>query len=196
MGLQKMGSDPEGLQPDVSDEDRIPPRDIVRIKVVSMGEAGVGKSCIIKRYCEEQFVSRYISTIGVDFGVKSVDVNGVETKVNFWDLAGAPEFFEVRNEFYKDTQGAILVYDVSKKVTFDALPAWVKELTKYAGKKKIEIAVCANKTDLHKRIVSEKEGREWATRQGYMYFETSASSGENVEEMFTQLFQNVVKNVN
>jgi len=86
---------------------QIPPRDVVRIKVIYMGEAGVGKSCIIKRYCEEQFVTRYISTIGVDYGVKAVDVDGVEAKVNFWDLAGHPEFFEVRNEFYKDAQGVL-----------------------------------------------------------------------------------------
>jgi GTPase SAR1 family protein len=58
-----------------------------------------------------------------------------QAKVNFWDLAGAPEFFDVRNEFYKDTQGAILVFDVTKKQTFDALGAWVKELTKFAGKR-------------------------------------------------------------
>merc|ERR1711988_1860462 len=169
--------DIERLRPDVDDADRVPPRECIRIKVISMGESGVGKSCIIKRYCEEQFVSRYISTIGVDFGVKNVKLNsGVEAKVNFWDLAGAAEFFEVRNEFYKDSQGAMLVYDVSKKM--------------------IEIAVCANKTDLHKRIVSEKEGREWAQRQGYMYYETSASSGENVETMFKELFEKVVKNIN
>merc|ERR1712100_490234 len=181
---ETMGEDPEGLRPGGGGEDRVPPREVVRVKIISMGESGVGKSCIIKRYCEEQFVTRYVSTIGVDFGVKPVDVDGVETKVNFWDLAGAPEFFEVRNEFYKDTQGAILVYDVSKKQSFDALGAWVKELTKYAGKRKIEVAVCANKTDLSKRIVSEKEGKEWAQRHGYMYFETSASSGENVDAMF------------
>jgi len=191
-----MADDPEGLRPSVSDASRVPPREVVRIKVISMGESGVGKSCIIKRYCEEQFQTRYVSTIGVDFGVKPVDVDGVETKVNFWDLAGAPEFFEVRNEFYKDTQGAILVFDVSKKQSFDALGAWVKELTKYAGKRKIEVAVCANKTDLSKRVVSEREAKDWAQRHGYMFYETSASSGENVEGMFKELFRKIVSNVN
>merc|ERR1711865_1125085 len=120
MGRGGMGDDPEGLRPGTNDADRVPAREILRVKVISMGESGVGKSCIIKRYCEEQFVSRYISTIGVDFGVKNVKLKeGVEAKVNFWDLAGAAEFFEVRNEFYKDTQGAILVFDVSKKMTLD-----------------------------------------------------------------------------
>jgi GTPase SAR1 family protein len=78
---------------------------MVRIKVTSIGDGGVGKSCLIKRYCEEKFVPRYISTIGVDFGVKPVVIDGLEIKVNFWDFSGHPEFFEVRNEFYKDTQG-------------------------------------------------------------------------------------------
>merc|ERR1711988_564690 len=188
--------DIERLRPDVDDADRVPPRECIRVKIISMGESGVGKSCIIKRYCEEQFVQRYISTIGVDFGVKNVQVDGVETKVNFWDLAGAPEFFEVRNEFYKDTQGAILVYDVTKKVSFEALGNWVKELNKYAGKRKIEVAVCANKADLSKRVVSEREARDWAQRHGYMFYETSASSGENVETMFNDLFRRIVKTVN
>ena len=79
-----------------------------RIKIISMGSGGSGKSCLIKRYCEERFVSKYIATIGVDYGVKPATVDGVEVRVNFWDLSGHPEFFEVRNEFYKDAQGAIL----------------------------------------------------------------------------------------
>jgi len=109
--MDEIRSDPGAAQ--------IPPRDVVRVKVISMGEAGVGKSCIIKRYCEEQFVTRYISTIGVDYGVKAVTVDGVEAKVNFWDLAGHPEFFEVRNEFYKDTQGVPLTVAILCSVSID-----------------------------------------------------------------------------
>lgn len=73
-----------------------------------------------------QFVAKYISTIGVDFGVRSVVMEGKEVKVNFWDLSGHPEFFDVRNEFYKDTQGALLCFDVCNKRSFDALDKWVK----------------------------------------------------------------------
>ena len=86
-------------------ESKDAPKTSVRVKVTSMGEGGAGKSCLIKRYCEGKFVRRYISTIGVDYGVKPVQRKGGKTvKVNFWDLSGHPEFFEVRNEFYKDTQ--------------------------------------------------------------------------------------------
>ena len=74
-----------------------------------------------------QYPHRYIATIGVDYGVKPHTVNGQQVRVNFWDLSGLPEFFEVRNEFYKDTQGLILVYDVSDAQTFDDLDGWVAE---------------------------------------------------------------------
>jgi DnaJ family protein C protein 27 len=73
-----------------------------------------------------QFVSKYISTIGVDFGVRSVWIDGIEVKVNFWDLSGHPEFFDVRNEFYKDTQGSLLVFDVGNRRSFEALDNWLK----------------------------------------------------------------------
>lgn len=72
-----------------------------RIKIISMGAGACGKSCLIKRFCEERFVTKYIATIGVDYGVKPVTVDGIDVRVNFWDLSGHPEFFEVRNEFYK-----------------------------------------------------------------------------------------------
>ena len=82
-----------------------------RIKVLAIGAGAVGKSCLIKRYCEERFVSKYIATIGIDYGVKPVNVDGIDVRVNFWDLSGHPEFFEVRNEFYKDAQGIIFGID-------------------------------------------------------------------------------------
>jgi len=166
-------------------------RDFLRIKVLSMGEGSTGKSCLIKRYCEQRFVSKYIATIGVDFGVRSVNIGGVEVKVNFWDLSGHPEFFDVRNEFYRDAQGALLVYDVSSRRSFEALDGWLKEAAKY-GAKDIKVVVCANKVDSKKRAVSQKDGQAWAAAKGFRYFETSASSGENVDDAFMDLFNQVV----
>lgn len=179
----------------VDSEDAGPPvptrRSYVRIKVLSMGEGGVGKSCLIKRYCEQKFVSRYISTIGVDFGVRTVNINNMEVKVNFWDVSGHPEFFEVRNDFYKDTQGALLVFDVSSKKSFLALENWTRECERYGGNSFCTV-VCANKIDVKKRAVSESEGRAWAQAKGFMYFETSAENGKNVNEMFDSVFKGVL----
>jgi DnaJ family protein C protein 27 len=164
-----------------------------RIKVLSMGSAGSGKSCLIKRYCEERFVTKYIATIGVDYGVKPVKVDGADVRVNFWDLSGHKEFLEVRNEFYKDTQGVLLLYDVSSRESFDELDGWLTEATKYgANPRELPVVLCANKAD-KKRAVSEDEGRQYAVTRGLTYFETSASSGQNVHEMFDFLFREVVR---
>ncbi|XP_077885693.1 dnaJ homolog subfamily C member 27 isoform X2 [Ictidomys tridecemlineatus] len=161
----------------------------LRIKVISMGNAEVGKSCIIKRYCEKRFVSKYLATIGIDYGVTKVQVRDREIKVNIFDMAGHPFFYEVRNEFYKDTQGVMLVYDVGQKDSFDALDAWLAEMKQELGPHgnmdNIVFVVCANKIDCTKhRCVDESEGRLWAESKGFLYFETSAQTGEGINEMF------------
>lgn len=124
----------------------VPPSlDAPRIKLLAVGDAGVGKSCLIKRYCEGRFVSKYIPTIGIDYGVKKTAVvtPAVATagggrserpgmvRVNFWDVAGGPEYAEIRNEFYDAAQGILLLYDVRQLESFQHLPQWWGELTAY-----------------------------------------------------------------
>lgn len=164
---------------------------VLRIKIISMGDSGVGKSCVIKRFCEEKFVSKYISTIGIDYGVKPVVVAGSEVRVNFWDLSGLPEFLEVRNEFYKDTQGGILMFDVSSRKSFEALEGWLREAAKF-GAGKFPCVLCGNKVDRH-RVVAEDEARAFAQSRGFEYFETSACTGVNISEAFNSLFSRVVR---
>ncbi|KEG07123.1 ras-related GTP-binding protein [Trypanosoma grayi] len=146
-----------------------------RIKVISMGSSGVGKSCIIKRYCEGRFVTKYIPTIGIDYGVKRVVVRApphmlpatpkLAVRVNFWDMAGGEEYLEIRNEFYNAAEGALLVYDVTDAASFAALDKWVKEMetnasvrrgsgneavtasVARAAPKAMVVVVCANKAD-------------------------------------------------
>ncbi|WAR15929.1 DJC27-like protein [Mya arenaria] len=153
----------------------------LRIKIISMGNAEVGKSCIIKRYCEKRFVHKYLATIGIDYGVSKVTIQNRDVKV--------------RNEFYKDTQGAILVYDVADRASFESLDHWLLEMQNEIGNQadhdNVVICVCANKTD-KKRQVDETEGRLWADSRGFQYFETSALNGDGVNEMFQALFEGVV----
>lgn len=171
------------------------PTELQRIKILSIGTGACGKSCLIKRYCEDRFVNKYIATIGVDYGVKPVKIDGVEVRVNFWDLSGHQEFFEIRNEFYKDAQGCMLVYDVSSRESFEECDAWLAEATKYGlNLRDIPVTLCANKVD-KKRVVSEEEGRSFAQSRGLSYFEMSAASGQNVAEMFDLLFQTVYRRV-
>lgn len=158
-----------------------------RIKITSFGAAGCGKSCLIKRFCENRFVNKYIATIGVDYGVKPHTVDGKSCRINFWDLSGQDEFLEVRNEFYKDTQGLLLVFDVSNPSSFQALGNWVKEARKFGAPENAPVVLCANKVDL-RRVVPEADGRAFAQQHNFMYFETSASSGANVSDVFEHLF--------
>jgi DnaJ family protein C protein 27 len=141
---------------------------------------GVGKSCLIKRYCEQKFIARYISTIGVDFGVRPVvlEDGGIEVKVNFWDLSGDPDFLDVRTEFYEDTQAMLLVYDVTNRTTFDNLSRWLNEAEKH-GARPLVTVVAANKVDEASRQVSEQEGEQWAQANKFGYYETSAKSGQD-----------------
>lgn len=160
-----------------------------------MGNAEVGKSCIIKRYCEKRFVHKYLATIGIDYGVSKVTIQEREVKVNIFDMAGHPIFYEVRNEFYKDTQGALLVFDVSDRKSFESLDHWLMEMKNEMGNQNdhdnVVVCVCANKIDI-KRAVDESEGRLWADSKGFQYFETSAQNGDGVNDVFQALFEGVV----
>ena len=166
----------------------------MRVKVLSMGPGASGKSCIIKRYCEEKFVQKYIATIGVDYGVKPVTIAGKQVRVNFWDLSGREEFFDVRNEFYKDTQGALLVFDVANRESFESLGSWLAEAKKFGlgAKGATPIIVVGNKVD-KKRVVDEDEARTWAKANGCQYYNASAQSGANVSEIFETLFAQIIR---
>ena len=182
-----------------------------RIKVISLGSMKSGKTCIIKRFCECRFVSKYIPTIGIDFGVKPVQIkqsknryrcNSTQTsndhtihaKINFFDLSGDTQFFEVRKEFYQDTCGAFLVYDVTNKKSFLEIPKWMNEMKTY-GKEDVPIVLCANKID-QVRKVSEKEGLQLASEYGLLYYETSCKTGANIDDMFEFLFKVILENIN
>ncbi|XP_064597313.1 dnaJ homolog subfamily C member 27-like [Liolophura sinensis] len=171
----------------------------LRIKIISIGNAESGKSCIIKRYCERRFVHKYLATIGIDYGVTKVNVKDKEVKVNIFDMAGHPIFYEVRNEFYRDTQGAVLVYDVTDRASFETLELWLMEMKNEMGNMadmdNVTFCVCANKVDRRPRVVDETEGRVWADTKGFHYFETSAQTGEGITEMFQVLFDGVVSAV-
>lgn len=169
----------------------------LRIKIISIGNSEVGKSCIIKRYCEKRFVPKYLQTIGIDYGVTKVNLNNEELKVNIFDMSGHALFDQIRNEFYKDTQGAILVFDVTDKNSFENLDSWINEIKQELKNssetmENIVFVLCGNKIDKGKRVVDEADARIWALSKGFHYFETSASSGVGINEMFETLLTEIV----
>ncbi|KAJ3066932.1 DnaJ sub C member 27, partial [Quaeritorhiza haematococci] len=116
-------------------------------------------------------------------------------KVNFWDVAGDQVYYEIRNEFYKDTNGVVLVFDVSAQHTFDVLDKWVDELQRLSGPKKMVVALVGNKIDNETRVVSTEEGKAYAEGKGFRYWETSAATGAGVQELFESLFQDALHTV-
>eukprot|EP00403_Amphidinium_massartii_P038606 CAMPEP_0178443814 /NCGR_PEP_ID=MMETSP0689_2-20121128/39119_1 /TAXON_ID=160604 /ORGANISM="Amphidinium massartii, Strain CS-259" /LENGTH=401 /DNA_ID=CAMNT_0020067893 /DNA_START=45 /DNA_END=1247 /DNA_ORIENTATION=+ len=169
-----------------------------RIKILSTGSGAVGKSCLIKRYCEGRFVQKYITTIGVDYGVKPVEVQKASVKVNFFDTSGGDEFKDIRLEFYGNTDGVVLVYDVTNRRTFTDLEFWCEEAKQHRCPLSLQhsggpcVILLANKTDLPKRVVSKAEGQQFARDNNMQYYETSACTGECVQEAFDFLFNQII----
>jgi DnaJ family protein C protein 27 len=153
---------------------------LLRFKIISLGNINVGKSCLIKRYCEKRFISKYMATIGIDYGVTRLRVRNYDIRMNIFDFSGHPLFYEVRNEFYRDVQGILLVFDLTNRRSFETLEYWICEMKKELNlnngqKSSVIIFVIGNKNDL-KRAVEENEAKLWANMRGYQYFETSGTN--------------------
>lgn len=172
----------------------------IRMKILSLGSENTGKSCLIKRYCEGRFVQKYITTIGVDYGVKPVTVLGHNVKVNFFDTSGGDEFKDIRVEFYENAQGVVMVYDVTNPRSFQDLEIWLEEAQRHSCPlSKMHkngdtpfVVLCANKTDLPRRSVSREDGMDFASRHGMYYYETSAATGDSVNDALSYLMEKVV----
>ncbi|CEM03619.1 unnamed protein product [Vitrella brassicaformis CCMP3155] len=167
-------------------------REVSRVKVIVFGDAYVGKTSVISRYCTGQFSPTYNATVGIDFQVSSMThFADMDLRLNLWDLSGHEEFLDVRNEFYKDAHGGILMYDITSRKSFTNLDLWLREALKCGGKDVVYV-VCGNKSDMRSRAVGELEGRQWASSKGFLFFETSASTGRGIHEMFAELTRQLV----
>jgi DnaJ family protein C protein 27 len=164
------------------------------IKLISMGDVEVGKSCLIKRYCEGHFIPEYITTIGIDYGVKKIEMNDSVLAINIFDLSGDDDYKIVRKQYYADALGVLMVYDVNIKTTFDSLAKWEKEAESCGlDLSKCAVVVIGNKTDYkkEKREVKADTAKEWAKSRGYLFFETSAKTSSNVAEAFKYIFEGI-----
>ena len=131
-------------------------------KVVLIGDSGVGKTNLLSRYLKNEFSFDSKTTVGVEFGAKKLEIDGVKIKAQIWDTAGQERFRSITNAYYKGAKGALLVYDVTRRETFENINKWVPEL-KQTGDKDVTIILVGNKTDLeNERQVSTEEGNKKA----------------------------------
>ena len=156
------------------------------LKFIIIGDAAVGKSNLLVRYTSGQFKEEYQLTIGVEFGSNNVIISDNTYRIQIWDTAGQENFRSITRSYYKNTACAIIVYEISNKKSFENISSWIEEC-KNSAPKSILMVLVGNKCDLEDtREVTEEEGREFAEKNGMLFFETSAKTGKNVEELFKQ----------
>ncbi|CAH3039453.1 ras-related protein Rab-37-like [Pocillopora verrucosa] len=157
----------------------------VACKVMLLGDSGVGKTCVLVRFKDGAFLSgSFISTVGIDYKNKIVDVEGTKVKLQIWDTAGQERFRSITHAYYRDSQALLLLYDVTSESSFENIRAWLAEIYEYASSDVI-IMLLGNKADLNKeRVVSREQGEKLAKDHNVAFMETSAKSGLNVDLAF------------
>ncbi|MFX1370160.1 MAG: GTP-binding protein [Promethearchaeota archaeon] len=165
-------------------------------KLVALGDGAVGKTSCIRRYTEDSFSERYIATIGTTFALKTVDVtmpdgNRVTARVVLWDLAGQPTYNELRRRYMAGASMAIIVYDVTRPQTFLDIGEWFTKFITVCPN--AVVAVVANKIDRQDRLVPPAAGDMITKWLDVLHFETSAKSGENINELFTDLVTRAIE---
>ena len=144
-------------------------------KIVIIGDSGVGKSSLLLRFVDDIFTESFISTIGVDFKIRTVEINGKVIKLQLWDTGGQERFRVITSTYYRNAHGIILVYDISDLESFTRIRSWIAEVEKYAGPN-IPMIIIGNKSDLEsKRLVSKEEAANLAKNYNCQHFETSAA---------------------
>ncbi|KAK1356451.1 GTP-binding protein YPTM2 [Heracleum sosnowskyi] len=153
-------------------------------KLLLIGDSGVGKSCLLLRFADDSYLDSYISTIGVDFKIRTVEQDGKTIKLQIWDTAGQERFRTITSSYYRGAHGIIVVYDVTDQESFNNVKQWLSEIDRYASESVNKLLV-GNKCDLtSQKVVSTETAQAFADEIGIPFMETSAKSATNVEQAF------------
>jgi small GTP-binding protein len=154
------------------------------LKILVIGESAVGKSCLLLRYTDNKFQESFMTTIGVDFKTKYIDIEGTHVKLQIWDTAGQEKFRSITRAYYRGAHGILVVFDISRRDTFNQTKMWIDSIREsQAEANSIDVILIGNKQDLV-RAVTKDEAEDLANSYGIRYFETSAKQNTNVEEAF------------
>jgi len=155
-------------------------------KYIIVGDTAVGKSCLLLQFTDKRFQPVHDLTIGVEFGSRTITIDDNQIKLQIWDTAGQEKFRSITRSYYRGAAGCLLVYDITRRETFEHLPSWLEDCRKYSNQN-ITIMLIGNKCDMeNKRAVSREEGEEFARKNNMFFLETSAKTSENVEQAFLE----------
>ena len=160
-------------------------------KIIIIGDSNVGKSNILSRYTKDQFQGNSKATVGVELGTKFVKVEGVGAKLQIWDTAGQERYRSLTSSYYKGCHGCFIVYDITNEASFESISTWYEQAVKEAGKD-VSLILVGNKCDLeNERKVSKEQGEEKAKTMNASFFETSALSKVNIDDIFNEIVNNI-----
>jgi len=162
-------------------------------KLVLIGDSGVGKSCLLLRFADDTYTESHISTIGVDFKIRTIQLEGKTIKLQIWDTAGQERFRTITSSYYRGAHGIIVVYDTTDSETFEHVKTWLHEIDRYASENVNKLLV-GNKSDLtSKRQVETETAKEFAQSVNIPFLETSAKNATNVEDAFMTMAGEIKK---
>ncbi|KAJ2868081.1 AdoMet-dependent rRNA methyltransferase spb1 [Coemansia aciculifera] len=161
------------------------------MKLLLIGDSGVGKSCVLLRFSDDSFTPSFITTIGIDFKIRTIELDGKRIKLQIWDTAGQERFRTITTAYYRGAMGILLVYDVTDERSFNNIENWYKNVEHYASEGVNKILI-GNKCDIEgSRAVSKESGQKLADELGIKFLETSAKSNTNVDEAFITLARDI-----
>jgi len=164
-------------------------------KYIVIGPSGVGKSCLLLQFTDKRFHTDHDLTIGVEFGARMITIEGKQVKLQIWDTAGQESFRSITRSYYRGAHGALLVYDITRRETFNHLKGWLAEVRENSNKEMV-IMLIGNKSDLElKRQITFEEGKKFATENGLIFMETSAKTASNVDEAFLETARQIFHKV-
>ncbi|KAI1297921.1 Ras-related protein Rab-10 [Halotydeus destructor] len=150
-------------------------------KLLLIGDSGVGKTCILFRFSDDAFNHTFISTIGIDFKIKTIELRGKKIKLQIWDTAGQERFHTITTSYYRGAMGILLVYDVTNGKSFENIAKWLRNIDEHANED-VEKMLLGNKCDMDdKRMISKEKGEAIAREHGIKFHETSAKANINID---------------
>ena len=174
------------------DDEGVSVEDLIKLKLIVVGNQGTGKSCILNRFVNETFEENYEATIGLDFQSKNITIHDQDVRLIIYDTAGQEKFRSLIPMYIREAQIILFIYDISDEESFNSIPKWIQEV-KEVLKEEVVFALIGNKLDLEsQRKVSFEDGKKFAEQNNFVCQEVSAKTGKNFENLFdVQIFEAV-----